>query len=49
MAKTPTSEIVATIEIVRTMKKTLDGLTETVEQLGERIRMLEQQARAPGK
>ena len=41
MATTPISELVATIELVRTMKETLDGLVDVVEKLGERVVRLE--------
>lgn len=41
MATTPISELVATIELVRTMKQTLDGLVDVIEKLGERVERLE--------
>ena len=43
MAKTPISHLVKTIELVRTMKETLDSLVDVVEKLGERVVRLEQQ------
>jgi predicted double-glycine peptidase len=42
MAKTPISEHVETIELVRTMKRTLDSLADVVEDLGNRVVRLEQ-------
>ena len=42
MAKTPISELLETIELVRTMKETLDSLVDVVEKLGERVVRLEQ-------
>jgi hypothetical protein len=42
MAKIPISELVETIELVRTMKETLDSLVDVVEKLGERVVRLEQ-------
>jgi hypothetical protein len=42
MARTPISEIVATIEVVKTMQQTLAQLTQVVENLGGRVLKLEQ-------
>ena len=41
VAATPIRDIVQTIEVVRTMQKTLTDLTEVVERLGARIIELE--------
>ncbi len=48
MAKTPISELVATIELVRTVKKTLESLADVVEELGARVERLEQKAADTG-
>lgn len=42
MARTPISEILATIEVVKTMQQTLAQLTQVVENLGGRVLKLEQ-------
>jgi hypothetical protein len=41
VAATPISDIVATIEVVRTMQRTLADLAEVVERLGDRVVALE--------
>jgi hypothetical protein len=41
MATIPIGELVKTVELVRTMKETLDTLTDVVERLGERVESLE--------
>jgi hypothetical protein len=41
VATTPIRDVVQTIEVVRTMQKTLTDLTEVVERLGARIIELE--------
>jgi hypothetical protein len=42
MAKTPVSELLETITLVRTMKETIDSLVDVVEKPGNRVVRLEQ-------
>lgn len=44
MAKIPISELVETIELVRSLRDTVDKLVGIVEKLGERVLHLEQKA-----
>jgi hypothetical protein len=47
MATTPISDITATIQLVKRIRESLDGLVDVVEKLAARVEKLEQQRDAP--